>query len=226
MLLLADLHRCYCWSTQKLLPADQYRYHLSMIFTDVIACWPTNMLFLLTYKHVICCWPTNMLFLLTYKHVICCRPICTNKLFVADLQTCCTVLVAVIHRCYLLLFNTFHLLLQTYILDVICCWPTVVVYKHDICCWPTKMLFVADLHTCLLLIYKHLIVADLQRCYLLLTYTNVLYILWSNLGILQDCLEHRDQQVVRKSFLQRTRCKRLCMNVSTIFSSFLFIFQV
>ena len=117
------------------MPADLYRLQISFI-NDLHRCYC-----LLTYKHVIFADLQTCYLLLTYKHVICCWPTCTNKLFVADLQTCCTVLVAVIHRCYLLLFNTFHLLLQTYmyILDVICCWPTVVVYKHDICCWPTQM---------------------------------------------------------------------------------------
>ena len=74
-----------------------------------------------------------MLFLLTYKHVICCWPTCTNKLFVADLQTCCTVLVAVIHRCYLLLSTK-----MLFVADLhTCC--LLLIYKHDICCWPTQM---------------------------------------------------------------------------------------
>ena len=112
-----DLHRCYCLLTYK-----------HVIFAYLQTCY-----FLLTYKHVICCWPTNMLFLLTYKHVICCWPTCTNKLFVADLQTCCTVLVAVIHRCYLLLSTK-----MLFVADLhTCC--LLLIYKHDICCWPTQM---------------------------------------------------------------------------------------
>ena len=188
MLLLADLQTCYfCLPTNIL------------FVTDLQTCY-----LLLTYKHVICCWHVVHVILADLQTCYSCLP--TNMLFVADLH---------VQTSYLLLtYKHVALFLLLSYIDVICCWPThmlfVAVYKNVVCCWPTHMLFVADL----------------QTWYLLLTYTDVLYILWSNLGILQDRLEHRDQQVIRKGFLQRTRCKRLCMVVSTVFSSFLFIFQV